>query len=426
MRYAAGRFAAAWPRAAEALGDPETADPLIAHWSVYHAEVDGKPVSRWFLGARRRQLSHAERDWLEAQQRAWLSVWEVSTVAPGRSVTLDDLLTGEQREVIEVSGSKVLSRRDAILGRVIDCGGVSLLCGNHTRPLPPMEAAEVVRRVRRRLRLRRQIPAERLRDDRITRFMIARWEEAVEALDDLRSRPPELHNTDGDELLLTVDHFDFDDAHRADIEARLAAQRGVDAPEPDDPDRSYVFLRPGNALHRDWETTIIARAEITGRRLRVETNSVARADAARERIEAACGNLIRHRAREHSDPMAQIERREASGAERSTPADLPAGEADALLREFKARHYADWTAQPLPALAGRSPRDVVGARSGRDAVDVLLKDMEHHEARMPEAQRFDFSGIPEGVGARLAQTLGSLEWRKCAISRRKCMRWPGS
>ena len=49
--------------------------------------------------------------------------------------------------VRETSGSQTLVRRDAVLARLVDHGGVSLFCGTHPRVLPPWEAAEVVRRV---------------------------------------------------------------------------------------------------------------------------------------------------------------------------------------------------------------------------------------------------------------------------------------
>jgi hypothetical protein len=56
-------------------------------------------------------------------------------------------------------------------------------------------------------------------------------------------------------------------------------------------------------MHRGWDNTIVGSASISGQTLRVETNSRERADALRQRLEAACGERIRHRAREHADPL---------------------------------------------------------------------------------------------------------------------------
>jgi hypothetical protein len=66
-----------------------------------------------------------ERGWLEAQRRSWLTIWEITDVDPGRGLCVRDLLTGEDRQVHEVKGSRVLVKRDAVLGRVVDHDGIS-------------------------------------------------------------------------------------------------------------------------------------------------------------------------------------------------------------------------------------------------------------------------------------------------------------
>ena len=319
---------------------------------------------------------------------AWLGVWEVLEVEPGTSVTVRDLLSGEQRRVHEVRGSAMLVPRDALLGRVVDHEGISVFCGIHPRPLPPREAAEVVRGARSKLRRQSAIPLERLRAEPFGRFLIARWEDSVDAMDSNRAVPPRLQNTDSDELLFTTDHFTLQPGAHAAVEAGLRTLDGVQPPE-EDGERSFTFLRAGNAMHKDWETTIVGSAWVFEESLKIQSNSIARADDLRRRIEAACGGLLRHRGREHSDPL--------SRAERSTPAEpeaeLPQDVQQQLVREFKERHYARWADEPLPALAGKSPRAAVRTKRGRAQVDLLLRELEHLEGRLPAAERFDVSGL---------------------------------
>ncbi|OYV80149.1 MAG: hypothetical protein B7Z73_19105, partial [Planctomycetia bacterium 21-64-5] len=79
-------------------------------------------------------------------------------------------------------------------------------------------------------------------------------------------------------------------------------------PEPDDPDQSYTFLRderPGEMMPGG---TVLGRAILSRGRLKAETNSSSRADLLRERIEQGCARLLRHRAREQSDPFALADR----------------------------------------------------------------------------------------------------------------------
>ncbi|MCY4635806.1 MAG: hypothetical protein OXG04_15095 [Acidobacteria bacterium] len=207
--------------------------------------MDGRTAAEAYLDRHGRRCTPDERAWMNAQQAAWLSVWEVLAVDPGRTVTLRDLLSDEQRTVQEKRGSRSLVPRDAVLARIVDHEGISLLCGMHPRALPPFGAAEVVRSARGRLLRRRgAVPIDRLRDPAFGSYLIRHWEEAVNAGDAESAGPPQFRNV---------------------------------------------------------------RVEPTA--LALETNSVARADALRTRIERACGTRIRHRAREHTDPQALLKDR---------------------------------------------------------------------------------------------------------------------
>ena len=151
-------------------------------------------------------------------------------------------------------------------------------------------------------------------------------------------------------------------------------------------------------MHGTWGNTLVGRAEVSVGKLRLETNSVARADSLRERIETACGDLIRHRVREHSDPVFRLQQGEEGTERREAPVEIQPADANRLVREFKEKHYADWLDQPVPALQGQTPRQAMRKKAGRDQVNLLLKDCENHEARMPEGQQFDFSTLRRELG----------------------------
>ncbi|HID22435.1 MAG TPA: DUF2384 domain-containing protein, partial [Planctomycetaceae bacterium] len=68
------------------------------------------------------------------------------------------------------------------------------------------------------------------------------------------------------------------------------------------------------------------------------------------------------------------------------------------MREFKEQYYARWLDLPVPALDGMTPRDAARTKQGRRQVDVLLKEMENRECRLPKEERFDFSGIRRELG----------------------------
>ena len=388
--FADRRHGAGWLGSREGFADDGNCAQLAIPWALYHRRIDGATVLERYLDERHRRLSAVERGWLEAQRAAWLSVWEVTSVEPGVTVTLRDLLSGEAREVRETTASRSLVRRDAVLARVVDSEGVSLFCGLHPRALPPVEAADVVQRVRATLRRKGTVPTDRLRDEAVGRALIRRWEAAVTELDARSRALPELRNTDGDPFLLTTDHFDLAPGARAAVEARLAALPDVTPPTPGEDEPVYVFLRAGNRMHRSWQNTIVGQVRLSDRGLRAETTSRERADALRERLETACGDGLRHRAREHADPLSE----RAARALPSTVPERAVPEAEQLLLEFKQQHYAHWLDEPIPALHGKTPRQAAQTSQGRAAVDLLLKDMENREDRLPSASaRFEFSAL---------------------------------
>jgi len=291
-----------------------------------------------------------------------------------------------------VKGSRVLVKRDAVLGRVVDHDGISVFCGMHPNILQPIEAAEVVADVRTRLRRKTAPPPERLREGAIGRFMIRRWEQEVENKTVRAHVPPQLTNTDGEKLAITTDVFTFRSEQHAEVDRRLRRIEGVEGPDGND-DR-YIFLRGTTRSKRHDGRTVIGSASIAGSELRVETNSVERADALRSRVEDACRGLLVHGRREKEDPLAPRLVKPTLIA--SAPEDLPGGAE--LVRAFKHRHYRDWADQPVPALQGKTPREAIRTAQGRAVVDVLLRDFENHEQRAPPEARFDFGEVRKDLG----------------------------
>jgi hypothetical protein len=130
----------------------------------------------------------------------------------------------------------------------------------------------------------------------------------------LRAFPPQLRNTDGDAFLLTTDHFAIAPGEAGAVERCLAAIPGVEAPDPEDDPRDYVFLREGNPMHKSWDDTVVERAWIEGSALHLETNSRERADALR----AALGFNALGRASKYGSS------RSANDGDPSTPGALAA------------------------------------------------------------------------------------------------------
>ena len=376
------------------LDDLENSFPEIAAggveffipWSVYHYEVRGMPPFKWYARENDSMLSRRERDWIEAQRRAWMSVWEVRASVPGKSMVLADLLTGEQRLVQEAKASRGLVARDAILTRLVDLGADSILVGTHTWPLPPLEAAEVVDAVRRDLRAKLPLPAERLREAGAVFDLAARWQEAVDERNERLLEPPELRNTSGDPIRLVTDRYRFIESTRGAVEAALAAIKDASEVDRETDGTSVVAFQKGD--------TVTGTAFVSGGELRLETNSRRRAAALRRKVENACRGLLTGLQRSEVDPWdAPIDEEDVKANERATSA-----EEVALIREEKARHYATWPDTSLPFLGDKTPRQAARSRRGREQLALLLKQLENREAYQEAETRFDVGILRRELG----------------------------
>jgi len=385
FRFARRRFGDDWLRAAEDAY-PAVVDDLgmqmFGPWAAYHHEHDGQRLVSLFLEQQGWSCSPTERAWLEAQLATRISVWEVRKAEPGVGLHMTDLLVGEERFVQERAASELLVVHDAILARVIDFEERSLLGGSHPQPLPPGTAAEVLKTFRSQLHLPRKKPvtSERLESVRANVRLIQLWDDACRAIEN--RAPPELRNSDGDELLMTADRFTLRCGSRAEVENQL---EGIPTAERDDDDddgaTTFAFVAESDTSFG----TVVGRAVLSTDRLKLTTNSLRRADALRELVEKTCGSLISHHSRDHTDPMALPPAPRGDAAAHEPPPD-----AAAIISRFKAEHYATWPDDPLPALDGLTPREAAKKASYRPRLELLLKTMENSESRRPEEERYDF------------------------------------
>ncbi len=401
-RFAKKRFGAEWLRTV--LAEYSDGDQLTEHdlqllipLAVYHYDNDGKTLAQLYRDDRGHRLSDDMREWLEAQDKAWLSVWEVQTVEVGIGVAVKDLLTHEVRFVNEVKGSKILRPRDCVLSRVVNLGRISVFCGMHPRFLTPGQADIVVRMARRMCGVRtRAVAFEKLREVAVQLELFDFWHLQVEEADRPRSFP-QLANTDGDPLLLTTDHFEFDAANRAAVVEALQKIDGAQKAIDENGQTEVPFTKHGNAKIKAWDNTVIGSVLIIEARLKIETNSIKRADDLRRRVEAGLSGLVRHRLRYHADIESTLKAAKGrpTAAEKEQPPELTA-----MLREFKERHMVQWLDEEVPALGGLTPRAAAKKPTSRAKLELLLRDLENREARLPAEEQFDFSKVREQLGLK--------------------------
>ncbi len=201
------------------------------------------------------------------------------------------------------------------------------------------------------------------------------WDQAVHTI---RTRGlPELHNTDGDDVLMTTARYTFDRPRRAEVALALKAARLKR--ESDD---TFVLLRKKDRV-------LLGSVTLGDGELRVETNSRGRSDDLCALVEDTCRDLLKGGLASYEDPHALMGRDDVA-----PPGPRPA---DGI--ELRRRYYLDvWMKDRIPALNLKTPRQAAQSKRGRELLDVLLKELEYRESQLPERERFDVSELRALLG----------------------------
>jgi hypothetical protein len=360
-----------WSPAAESTRFPELASR-------------GATVSGEFLARRRRNLDPLLVRYLEACQAAAFSFHEVAQVEPGRGFLLRDLILERERFVSEISGSQSARRGDIVFAQVVEIDGLSLLDGFGQVVIEPGDKPAIIE-------LRKAMREEtELRDAALLKAwdieLIGLYLDFAERR--LNPQLPKLQNTDGEALVLHKLVFSIAHAQAA-AAAFDAAQLGEDGSIVSDGERratdgklleaEWTWMRAGNAMHKNWDNTTLARLELKGGQLRVEVNSVERAARARSLVERLLGANAEFRVSkpESSESVLERARQSPKPAKRSEDEELmQLPEVREKLREMLLGHYTGWLDTELPILGKRTPRQAVRDTDGREAVEALIAQME--------------------------------------------------
>jgi hypothetical protein len=351
--------------------------------------LDEFPIAAGFL-RRARRIQPLLAQYIQACLERPFSFLEVVAATPGHGLRLHDVLTGEEHEVTERSASQGSRVGDILFAKPVTVDHLTVLDGCGPALMPPIEKAAIIALRRQLRRGRRSVTDGIVRD-----FDIEVREVYLEITDRLLNpRPPRLQNTDGEALSFHRVTWEVPSALAA-FDALAAPAQGTDGVElPDDATYSatgeletvdFPWLREGNAKHRSWTNTILGTFRIHGRQLTVEVNSKERARLARLLVDGAMPDAVHRGTVVESVEAALAAHRAAPPAERAAR-DHEAEElrSDPALQEhmteFLRQHYRGWIDTSLPALGGKTPRQAMRARDGREIVEALLVGLERQES----------------------------------------------
>lgn len=371
---------------------------------------DDRNLADDYLRRRGWKESPTTRDYIAGLRRSVMSLYEVSGLVPGESMLLRDLVRGgEPVRVMERSGSRGLRQWDRVATRVVPqqqhhvASGVLMVFDQETsdallsslrriRKRAPREAAAVTRELgvaADDATLAAEFTPDRLLAQAAFLFTNC-WLGAKLKAAQGRNRPTVV-NAEGDPIAFTLTHFPLRQGVTAErIRQALAALPTLRQENAgfwnwlaDAGAKTKAGPLPGNA--QSFITTmedgalVLGTVALTGRRLTLETNSLARAERGRAVIAAALGDLVGPPLVEHLDLDRLSDERPAAPA----PSGLAPEEERAIVHRTLDAHYRRVLDEPVPALGGKSPRAAVKTPKGREKVAVWLKLLENHAAHRP-------------------------------------------
>ncbi|MGH8236606.1 MAG: SEC-C metal-binding domain-containing protein [Steroidobacteraceae bacterium] len=389
---------------------------MLHHWSPHLDEnvlpdetLYHTPPTRAYLARKGKHLDPTARRYLEACLVAPFGFHEIIDCNPGQGFRTTELITGDQHEVLERSGSQNLQKGDVLYASLVCCDGIVLLEGVAPTVIPPGCKLPI-------LQFRGELPQER---DLFSNALLLEYDIELRALyfevmePILNPLPPMLLNTDGDELSLQRLIFDIDSAQEtfdalkhlaldAGDERLLAqAERGADGNLLR---VEFQWSKAGNRVHKGWTNTTLGTIEIDRQQLSVHVNSDQRAAKFKRVVGKALGARARYRATEIQTMDSQQEDAQRmedgdplTAAEKIELAAHP--EIKAQLFEMMSRHYEGWLREKIPALGGKTPLQAAKDPTGREMVEALVSQIERDGRRM-------MPPLDESIPHRLRERLG--------------------
>ena len=346
--------------------------------------------------------------YLAAIRESVISLFEVVDIDPGKAMTVRDLIRGgDPVTVNEKSGSESAARWDRIATRLVTVndkpcftGGMLLLSHEASRNFLTVfdETAKSFRaELRREAKKQGENPdlaskavEELILESMGPRLFTQAW--LTDALTKINAPPPELLNTDGDEILFSEVRFPIsgDEAKVAAVvdgienvgrnapgEASWTWHGGSSPPQPMAPEKHEGLTLQSTV---DGGLTCLGNIDIGNGFILLNTNSRQRAERGRDLLASRLGDLVGAPLISHED-IGRTTEPSAGSRVPEEEDEIPPEIAAQILQDFLDDHYRRILDGPVPVLDGKTPRQAVKTKKGRGQVIEWLKYLENSEHR---------------------------------------------
>jgi hypothetical protein len=386
-----------WPEGEEAEEiDLEYHETLFYPWFLFKWRIESADDKRSLTGPRDLSIVHSylqtqgkrldpvEREYLESFRDAPFSFFQVTAVEPGKSVSLRDLLLDRDYRVLDKTASQSLQKGDVVFGSAFEAGGIGLFGALGMITFKPSAKIKIL--------------ATRKMMSQASKGLITAdtLEEYDMELRDLyldlfmaRTAMPALCNTDGDKLSFHTLKYTISSPRKV-FDALKVLTNGfateeellADAQFDKNGDLRTVeisWMLPANARHGGMENTVHGHLIIDGTKMTCEVNSAERAERLRAIIEKSLPGgeaVYRTTVIQSADSMMRNAPPYSATDDSEHEELMNHPEVRAHIEQMMRKHWEAWPDMELPALQGRTPRQAVRDKLGRQQVSALLEDAE--------------------------------------------------
>lgn len=378
-------------------------------------DEDGRTVIDDYLKRRGWREKVPGRRYLEALRDSTMSLYEVIDLDRGKTMTLRDLVCGGDPIIVhDKMGSESAALWDRLGGRVLFVNGKHYLSGgllafSHDAGNHLLESFEKVAAA-----LAEAMDVEAERQDNSSVLGEADLRGAVleesgpiiftrmwlrDTLDRLFAPPPQMFNTDGDEILFSNVRFQIQ-GDESDVARAIDELENIERIEPNT--FRWSWTAPGSPTQRmakkDSETengitlqssdeqgrTSLGNLEIQDGTLILSTNSRERAEKGRDILAAHLSTMVGAPLISHEDVQQALKNRPVQptpGAE-----EIPPEIQEQIQKQYFDDYYRQLLDDTIPSLDNKTPRQSVKSKHGRKKVVDWLKQLENGEQRRAASQ----------------------------------------
>lgn len=380
----------------------------------------GKPLITVFL-ERNPELQKEELQILKDWQETYISVYQITRVEVGQGVYGEDIFSGEEFFLHDVSSSKGMKKWELLVTRKVWVLNEWQLSAAGIRffPIDKKDIYDFVMTEYRKYK--KEHPTAKIPD-----FLHLKGYLLNHYYQTRKVKPrglPKVVIPEGEELVFHEAIFDVLDFDKVIQKLEKTSDYEITSEEEDEKGEvvhcTFDWLQKGGSadlfkekpgkngmsLHSFWmnesgeeKYRTLGNIDVSEGRLKLSVLSEERLRVGKDLLRKTLGKAIKHRMDSIQTLESKMEEGKGKTKKEQEPIDPEIERV--LLKGMMDKHYKEWLDSKIPALGNKTPRESVKTKSGRKKVEDLLRTIEYSEQGKKESGQFvyDFYWMRKELG----------------------------